>query len=89
MDINLEYQRTYLDPFLTQHLTPSNMQASFDRGGKQTMQMRNLTQADLYQLAADFVLIKIISKELVRDYKMLLEDAIDMLHYVTKQYDVK
>ncbi|MCR8560023.1 hypothetical protein KXD93_20390 [Mucilaginibacter sp. BJC16-A38] len=88
-DINLQYQRLYLDSFLTQHLTPSNMQASFDKNGKQTAQMRNLTQADLDQLAADFVLIRIISKELVRDYEMLMKDAVDMLHYVTKQYGVK
>jgi hypothetical protein len=51
--------------------------------------MRNLTQADLDQLAADMVLIRIISKEMVRDNKAVRKDAVNMLHYVIKQYSLE
>ena len=88
-EINLQYQRSYLDPFLTQHLTPANMVAAFKNGTTPTAQMRNLSRADLDQLAADIVLIRIVSKEMVRDNKQLKADAVEMLKYVKKQYNVE
>jgi hypothetical protein len=87
--INLQYQRIYLDPFITQHFTPANMVASFGNFSGPNAQMRNLTQADLDQLAADMVLIRIISKEMVRDNKAVRKDAVNMLHYVIKQYSLE
>jgi hypothetical protein len=88
-DINLQYQRTYLDPFLTQHFTPANMVAAFDNFSIPTAQMRELTQRDLDQLAADMVLIRIISNEMVRDNKQAKNDAVNLLKYVTKQYQLE
>ena len=85
-DINLQYQRLYLDPFLTQHFTPGNMVAAFADHGMPTAEMRNLTQGDLEQLAADMVLVRIISKEMVRDNRQIKDDALALLQYVTKQY---
>jgi hypothetical protein len=87
-DINLQYQRTYLDPFTTQHFTPANLVAAFDSTGHPTTQMRNLTQTDLDQLATDMVMIRLITKEMVIDNRMVRADAIDLLQYVKKQYDV-
>lgn len=88
-DINLQYQRLYLDPFLTQHFTPGNMVAAFDDHAMPTTQMRNLTQGDLDQLAADVVLISIVSNEMIRDNRQIKDDAVELLQYITKQYGLE
>ena len=88
-DIYLQYQRTMLDPFLRQHFTPANLDAAFALKPLPDVQMRNLTQADLTQLSADMVLIKVVSSELVRDYKDLKERATILLQYVQKEYDIE
>jgi hypothetical protein len=85
-EINLQYQRVYLDPFLTQHLTPPNMIAAFDTAGRPTAKMRDLKQADLDQLAADMVLTSVITREMVNSTKMVKADAVALLQYVKKQY---
>jgi hypothetical protein len=88
-DIYLQYQRTMLDPFLRQHFTPANLNAAFAHKPLADAQMRNLTQADLTQLAADIVLIRVVSDELVRNYKGLKERATILLQYVQKEYDLE
>ncbi len=85
-DVNLQYQRTYIDPFLTLHFTPANMVAAFDTLSQPTAQIRNLNQDALNQLAADMVLVRIISNELLTDNRKAKKDAVDMLKYITKQY---
>jgi hypothetical protein len=87
-DVSLQYQRLYLDPFLTQHFTPANMVAAFDEHAEPTARMRNLTQGDLDQLAADMVLIRIVTKEMLRDNRLVKKDAVDLLQYVTGQYQL-
>jgi len=88
-DISLEYQRSFLDPFLRFHFTPDNLNAAFNRPADVTGQMRNLKQEDLTQLRADMVLIRINTKELIDDNRRLMNDAIGMLKYVIKQYDLE
>jgi hypothetical protein len=85
-DINLQYQRLYLDPFLTQHFTPSNLEAAFDDRKLPSQQMRSLTQSDLDQLATDVVLIRLVSNEMVRDNRQIKDDALELLQYVTNHY---
>lgn len=85
-DITLQYQRTYLDPFITLHFTPANMASAFETHTVQNGQMRNLTQNDLDQLAADIVLMRVITREILRDHRMLKDDATDMLKYITEQF---
>ncbi len=85
-DITLQYQRTFLDPFLTRHFTPINLDSAFNHTSLPDEKMRNLTQEDLTQLGAEMVLIRINNDELIRDDKELKQDAVDMLQYVTKQY---
>src|SRR5665213_627903 len=87
-DVSLQYQRLYLDPFLTQHCTPANMVAAFNHA-EPTTQMRNLTQGDLDQLAADMVLIRIVTNEMLRDNRLVKDDAVALLQYVTRQYQLK
>ena len=88
-DIYLQYQRTMLDPFLRQHFTPGNLYAAFNKKPPVDAQMRNLTQADLTQLAADMVLIRVVSDELVRDNRGLYQDGEKLLDYVKKEYDLE
>jgi len=88
--ITLQYQRAYLDPFLTQHFTPANLQASFTNVSSLDAHMRNITQEDLTQLGVDMVLIRINTRELVDDNRLLVRnDAVNLLQYVSKQFDVK
>jgi len=88
-DITLLYQRKFLDPFLYSHFTPQNLKAAFDRTPLPDSQMRNLTQQDLTQLAAQMVLIRINTKELVDDNRLLKDDVVSLLNYVTKQYNLE
>ena len=85
-DITLQYQRNYLDPFLRLHLTPANFDSAFSDHPALTTEMRNLTQADVTQLAADMVLIRNNTRELLRDSKYALDDAVKMLKYVEEEY---
>jgi hypothetical protein len=87
--IALQYQRNFLDPFLIAHFTPTNIEAAFGKSPALNNQMRNLGQAGLDELAADMILIRINSKELVDDNRMLKRDAEDLLEYVIKQYQSK
>lgn len=88
-DIYLQYQRSMLDPFLRQHFTPDNLYAAFNKTPLPDVQMRNLTQADLTQLRSDIVLIRVVSNELVEDNRHLKENAVNLLEYVNKQFDLK
>ncbi len=88
-DITLQYQRSYLDPFMTSHFTPSNLMASFTKDSVPETQMRNVTQQDLTQLNADMVLIRINTRELVDDNRLVNNDAVSLLQYVTKQYQLE
>jgi hypothetical protein len=86
LDISLVYQRNFLDPFLRFHFTPANLQAAFKFRVIPNGQMRNLTQNDLTQLAADMALIRVNTDELVRDNLRLKTDAVNLLRYVQQQY---
>ena len=88
-DVYLQYQRTMLDPFLRQHFTPVNVDAAFNNKPLPDAQMRNLTQADLTQFSADIALTKVVSSELVRDYKGAKDGATVLLKYVQKEYDLE
>jgi len=88
-DIYLQYQRTMLDPFLRQHFSPGNLYAAFNKKPPVDAQMRNLSQGDLTQLAADMVLIRVVSDELVRDNRGLYQDGEKLLDYVKKEYDIE
>lgn len=85
-DILMQYQHIYLDSFLRLHLTPANLDTAFSDKPVLTSQMRNLTQADLTQLAADLVLLKINLREQLRDCNFIRDDAVNMLKYVKEQY---
>jgi uncharacterized protein (DUF2344 family) len=85
-NIALQYQRSFLEPFLRAHFTPDNLEAAFNHSAVLNIQMRNLTQEDLTQLRADLVLIRINSNELVTDNRKVKKDAVSLLQYITKEY---
>jgi hypothetical protein len=85
-DITLQYQRNFLDPFLTSHFTPRALKAAFNHTYLPDEKMRNLNQEDLAQLGTQVVLIRINTDELMRDNRQLKDDVENLLQYVTKQY---
>lgn len=87
-DITLQYQRNFLDPFLYQHVTPANLQAAFSKLPVSEEPMRNLKQDDLTQLAAQMILVRINTSELVKDNRQLKNDAQELLKYIKKQYNL-
>lgn len=88
-EINLQYQRTYLDPFLTQHFTPANLNAAFKNLPLPDAQLRNLSQQDLMQLGTDMALVRVVTNEMLKDNTRLKKDANNLLQYVKSQYDLK
>jgi len=88
-DITLQYQRNYLEPFLRQHFMAADIDMVFQRRPVQTAETRNLTQENLTQLAADMVLIRINTNELLEDNRKTRNDAQALLQYITKQYNLE
>jgi len=87
--ITLQYQRNFLDPFLTDHFTPGNLENAFNHVSLTDGQLRNLTQEDLTRLATQMVLIRINNGELIRDNRLLKSDAENLLQYVSAQYGIE
>jgi hypothetical protein len=88
-DVCLEYQHNMLDGFLRAHFTPGNLLAAFDHKALPDVHMRDLSQAVLTQLAADMVLIRVVSDEIVRDDKSVKEKAVSLLNYTISEYDLE
>jgi hypothetical protein len=87
-NITLEYQRKYLDPFIVAHLAPDNINAALLHNPLTNAPLHNVTQAELSELAAQTVLIRINTNELVKDNQALVDEAQDMLKYISKQYGI-
>ena len=86
-DITLQYQRTYIDPFLLRHFTAKSLQAGFNNSPGAIPEIRKMSQEDLTQLSADMVLVSINTEELKTVNRWLIADAKDLLHYVKEQYN--
>jgi len=87
-DITLQYQRSYFEPFLSQHFFAPAIDSVFQRLPVTKAPARDLTQDDLSKLAADMVLIRINTNELLGDNRQARNDAVELLHYITKQYNL-
>ncbi len=88
-DITLQYQRSYLEPFLLLHFTPANLDAAFEFQPVANVQTRNLSQEDFTRLGTDMVLIRLNTKGLINENQRLKSDAVNLLKYVTKQYKLE
>jgi hypothetical protein len=85
-DITLQYQRSFIDPFLLKHLTAANLTAVFNKTNTISSETRNLSQEDLTQLGVDMVLIRINTEEVLRDNRKVKNDAVKLLQYVKERY---
>lgn len=88
-DITLQYQRTYLEPFLLLHFTPANLDVAFEFQPVANVQTRNLSQEDLTRLGTDMVLIRLNTKGLINENQRLKTDAVNLLKYITKEYGLE
>jgi len=85
-DITLQYQRSFIDPFLLKHFTAANLSAAFNHTKLEKPEMRNLSQEDITQLGVDMVLIRINTNELLTDNRMVKNDVTTLLQYVKERY---
>ncbi|MFC0517603.1 hypothetical protein ACFFGT_25545 [Mucilaginibacter angelicae] len=88
-DITLQYQRSFIDPFLLKHFTGASLDAAFKKHPQASPQPRNLSQEDIDQLSADMILIRINTEELLADNLRVKNDAIKLLDYLKKQFDIE
>ena len=84
--ITLQYQRSYLDPFLLKHFTAANLTAAFKNSRDSNAAFRNFSAEDLTQLGVDMVLIRINTAELLTNNRRLLTDAVNLLQYIKEEY---
>jgi hypothetical protein len=87
-EITLQYQRSYIDPFLLHHFTAASLDAAFKKSFGVQTGLRNMSQEDLTQLGADMVLIRINTNELLENNRRLKTDAANLLQYVVGQYNL-
>lgn len=87
-NITLEYQRKYLDPFIVAHFNPANINAALIHRPLTGAPLHNVTQGDISELAAQMVLVRINTNELVKDNQALVDEAQEMLKYISKQYGI-
>jgi len=87
--ITLQYQRTYIDPFLLRHVGVADLNTAFSDLPLKNPEMRYLSQEDMNQLGGDMVLLRINTNELLRDNLWVKADADTLLQYIKKQYDLE
>ena len=85
-EITLQYQRSYLDPFLLKHFTAASLDAAFKNSPDPKAEFRNLSAEDLTQLGSDMVLVRINTRELLTNNRRLLTDAANLLQYIKTEY---
>jgi hypothetical protein len=84
--ITLQYQRSYLDPFLLQHFTTPDLDAAFKENPVAPTQFQNLKPEDMAQMASKMVLVRTNTNELIRDNRILFDNATELLQYVKKEF---
>jgi len=87
-DLESAAQDKYLESFCKLHFTPANMIAAFDRTAIVDGNMRDITPKGLTELSVEVVLIRSYNKELILYNRKLKDDAIKMMSYVKKQFDL-
>jgi hypothetical protein len=87
-EITLQYQKTYLDPFLFLHFTTASLKDAFNppHGAKPVNELRNLKQEDMSQLGSNLVLVRTNTEELIINNRRLFANAEELLKYVKEEY---
>lgn len=86
-DIHSKLISDHIEGFFRLHFTPANLTRALDHKPVVDGQMRDLTQKDLTQLAADLVLIRNINSIMITYNRRLNAQAIELIDYVKKQYN--
>ena len=86
-DITLQYQRSFIDPFLLKHFSALSLDTAFNNPPMANPAIQNLSQPDITQLNVDLVLIRINTRELLKDNLKVKADAVKLLQYVKEEYD--
>jgi hypothetical protein len=88
-EITLQYQRSFLDPFLLRHVSAANLKAAFDKLPLPNPEQPSLSQEDLSQLGAEMVLVRINTQGLLDHNRDAKTDAENLIQYIKKQYDLE
>ena len=79
----------YLAGFFKDHFTPVNIYALFHDQPVVNGEMHNLAQGDLTRLSVEIAMIQDFNGELISYDKKMKQDAVNLMQYVTKQYDLE
>jgi len=81
----------YIEPFLIGHFTPANIHAAFSGDTSSTVngEMYAITQTDFNRLSVEIVLIKRFNDDLISHYKIIKDDAVDLMAYIKKEYHLE
>src|SRR3569833_1182568 len=81
---------TYIEGFFKEHFIPMNMKKSFvDEKPVDNGDMLDLTQNSLTHFSIELALIQGFNNDLISYDKKLKANAVDLLCYVKKQYDLE
>ncbi|HLX90872.1 MAG TPA: hypothetical protein VKR32_04280 [Puia sp.] len=78
-----------IETFAEMHFTQRNMNDLFVSYLKPDGQVRNLTQDDLTQLGVNLVMIRSTNNQLIQYNRLLKGQAIAMIEYVERRFDVQ
>jgi hypothetical protein len=88
-DIQERNLEGYIGDFLKAHFTPANMHAAFhDEKPVANGDMRDLAQNDLTRFSVQLTLIEGFNKDLMSYDKKLQHNAVELINYVKKQYNL-
>jgi len=87
--ITLQYQRSFIDPFLLSHVSAANLKAAFDHLPFPHPEQLSLSQADVSRLGTDMVLVRINTKGLLEHNLRAKADAEKLLQYIKRQYHLE
>jgi hypothetical protein len=79
----------YLATFFKDHFTPVNMYALLHDQPVVNGEMRNLAQDDITKLDVEIAMIQAFNGDMISYDKKMKQDAVNLMKYVTKQYDLE
>ena len=85
-DLDMGYLKEYLQPFITTHFTPENLNSFINLKGILNSRMRDLTQDDLTQLSIKVLMIKVFDRQIVNNYSRVKSNAVGFLDYVKREF---
>lgn len=89
-DVQKHNLSTYVEDFFKDHFTPLNMKSAFiDEKPVVDDEMRDLNQNSLTRFSIELTLIQGFNNDLISYDKKLKANAVDLLNYVKKQYDLE